>query len=117
MDPGLHDTVHARPVRLGSGNGGVGEDVIPKRELADDEKKLIPPVSVVAGDVEDDGDQAPDVLDRHSLRVEVHDGSSLVNKQGVVKILGARVGGAAGVLIVVVVGEGWSSGALALSAR
>ena len=64
--------------------------MIPKRELADDEKKLIPPVSVVAGDVEDDGDQGPDVLDRHRLRVKVDDGRSFVKQQGVMKITRIR---------------------------
>ena len=31
-------------------------------ELADGEEELISPASVVAGDVEDNGDEAPDVL-------------------------------------------------------
>jgi hypothetical protein len=52
---------------MGSGDGSVGEDVVAEGELADDEKELIPPASVVAGDVEDGRDQTPDVLDGHYL--------------------------------------------------
>lgn len=67
-DPGL-DAVHARPIRIGSG-GRVEEDVILEGELPNGEKKLISPADVAAGgEVEDDGDEAPDVLDSNSLRV------------------------------------------------
>ena len=39
---------------------------------------MILPACIVAGDVEDDGDQVPDVLDRHSMRVKVDDGRGFV---------------------------------------
>lgn len=56
-------------------------------ELADGEEKLIMPTSVVTGgDVEDDGDKTPNVLDHHSLCVEVHDGCNLIKHQGMVKV-------------------------------
>ena len=58
--------------------------MVAEGELADDEEELIIPAHIVAGDSEDDRDQAPDVLDRHRLRVKVHDGRSLVEQQGVV---------------------------------
>ena len=93
-DLGLHDAVHARPVRLGSSKRGVGEDVVAEGELADDEEELILPARIVAGDVEDDGDQAPDVLDRHRLHVKVDDGRGFVEQQGVVEVAGAGVKGA-----------------------
>ena len=93
-DPRLHDTVHARPVRLGSSKGGVEEDVVAEGELADGEEELIPPASVVAGDVEGDGDQTPNVLDRHRLRVKVDDGRGFVEQQGVVEVAGAGDRGA-----------------------
>ena len=58
--------------------------MVAERKLADDEEELVLPASIVAGDIKDDRDQAPDVLDRHRLRVKVHDGRSLVEQQGVV---------------------------------
>jgi len=71
-DLGLHDAVHARPVGLGSSKGSVREDVVAKRELADDEEELVPPASIVAGDIKDDGDQAPDVAMHHFLFAVTH---------------------------------------------
>ena len=59
---------------------GIGEDVVAEGELADDEEELIPPASVVARDVEDDGDQASDVLDCHCLRVKIDDGRGFVEQ-------------------------------------
>ena len=79
------------PSQVGQQQGGVGEDVVAEGELADDEEELILPARIVAGDVEDDGDQAPDVLDRHSLRVKVDDGFGFVEQQGVVEVAGAGV--------------------------
>ena len=116
-DPGLHDAVHARPVGLGSSEGSVGEDVVAQRELADDEEELIPPASVVAGDVEDDGDQASDVLDCHCLRVKIDDGRSLVEQQGMVEIARIRRRGVVGVPVGILVVGGKGSVAFALDAR
>jgi len=90
-DPRLHDAIHLRPIWMGSGDRSVGEDVLTEGELADDKKELIPPASVVAGDVKDRGDQSLD---------------GIVKQQGVATILwGGVVGGEGG------------RGALALSAR
>ena len=61
--PRLHDAVHARTIWIGSGDRSDGEDVVLEGELADNEEELISPASVVAGDVEDDGDLTLDVLD------------------------------------------------------
>jgi len=116
-DPGLHDAVHARPVGLGSSKGSVGEDVVAKRELADDEEELVPPASVAAGDVEDDGDQTPDVLDCHRLRAKIDDGRGFVEQQGLMEIARIRRGDAVGVPVGVLIGGGEGGVALALSAR
>ena len=79
-DPGLDDAIHARPVRIG-GDRLVEEDVLLKGELPNGEEELVALAGVVAGgDVEDDGDQTPDVLDSHSLHVEVHEGGGLVKQ-------------------------------------
>ena len=79
-DPGLDDAIHARPVRIG-GDRLVEEDVLLKGELPNGEEELVAPAGVVAGgDVEDDGDQTPDVLDSHSLHVEVREGGGLVKQ-------------------------------------
>ena len=63
-------------------------------EFPNGEEELVAPTSVVAGgDVEDDGDQTPDILHRHGLCVEVDDGGGLVQQQGLVQIRRAAVGG------------------------
>ena len=50
-------------------------------ELLDGEKELISLAGVVArGQVKDDGDVAPDVLDNNSLRMKVDDGGGLVEQ-------------------------------------
>ena len=52
-----------------------------KGELPNGEEELVAPAGVVAGgDVEDVGDQTSDVLDSHSLHVEVHEGGGLVKQ-------------------------------------
>ena len=77
-DPGFDDAIHARPIRI-DGNRFVEADVVLEGEFSNGEEELVTPTSVVAGgDVEDDGDQAPDVLHRHSLRMEADNGGSLV---------------------------------------
>ena len=79
-DPGFDDAIHARPIRIG-GNWFVEEDVFLEGEFPNGKKELVAPTSVAAGgDVKDDGDQTPDVLHRHSLRMEVHNGGGLLKQ-------------------------------------
>jgi hypothetical protein len=79
-NPGLDDAVHPIPVRRG---GRGGEDVCLKGEFAEDQQKLMAPsVEVVGVDVEDDVDEAPDVVDGNGLGVNVEEGGSLLEQQG-----------------------------------
>jgi len=73
-------------------------DVILKRELAKSEQQLITPATEVAGvDVEDDQDEATNVVDGHRLGVQVKEGSGLLKEHGRVQIHlhseGARASG------------------------
>jgi hypothetical protein len=86
-DPGLDNAVHACPVGEVM-RGSVVEDVAVQGVFASDEKELITPASVVVvGEVEDDVNEAPDVLHSDGLGVEVDDRSSLVKEDGVVEAL------------------------------
>ena len=102
---------------MGSSEGNVGEDVVAERKLADNEEELVPPASVAAGDVEDDGDQTPDVLDCHRLRVKIDNGRGFVEQQGLMEIARIRRGDAVGVPVGVLIGGGEGGVALALGAR
>jgi hypothetical protein len=58
-----------------------------KGEFAEDQQKLIAPsVEVVGVDVEDDVDEAPDVVDGDGLGVKVEEGGGLLEQQGRVKV-------------------------------
>jgi len=71
-DPGLDDAIHARPVRE-LGRQEIGKDVGVQQVLADDEEDLIAPAGVVAGvQIEDDVDEAPNVLHADGLSVRVN---------------------------------------------
>ena len=78
--------------------------------LPDDEEELIPPAVVVAGgDVEDGVDEAADVLDAHSLGVQINHGGGFVLKHGAMEIIAAGAGGSGlpvRLLGVVIVGGG-----------
>jgi hypothetical protein len=83
-NPGLDDAVHPIPVRR---EGRGGEDVCLEGEFAEDQQKLIAPsVEVVGVDVEDDVDEAPDVVDGNGLGVKVEEGGGLLEQQGRVKV-------------------------------
>ena len=61
--------------------------MILERELAKSEQDLITPATEVAGvDVEDDQDEAADVVDSHRLGVQVQEGSCLLKEHGGVQI-------------------------------
>ena len=67
--------------------------------LPNSEEELIPPAVVVAGgEVEDGVDEAADVLDAHSLGVQINHGGSFVLKHGAVEIVAAGAG-ASGLLV------------------
>jgi hypothetical protein len=56
-------------------------------EFAEDQQKLIAPsVEVVGVDVEDDVDEALDVIDGDGLGVKVEEGGGLLEQQGRVKV-------------------------------
>jgi hypothetical protein len=75
-NPGLDDAVHPIPVRRGSRGG---EDVCLKGEFTEDQQKLIAPsVEVVGVDIEDDVDEAPDVVDGNGLGMKVEEGGGLL---------------------------------------
>jgi len=100
-DPGFDDAIHARPVWQ-LGRREIGKDVGLQRVLANDEEDLISPTGVVAGvQIEDDVDEAPNVLYADGLSVQVDDGGGFMSQDGVVKI-GAGVDGV--VVVVIVVG-------------
>jgi hypothetical protein len=85
-DPGLDNAVHAclvGEVRRGS----IVEEVVVQGVFANNEKNHITPTSVVVGKVEDDVDETPNVLDSDNLGVEVDDSSSLMEEDGVAKVL------------------------------
>ena len=96
VDPRLDYAIHACPVRENA-RRRVTEDVILQGELAGGEEELIAPPRVVPGvEVEEDGDEAADVLDGHRLSMEIQDGGGLVHQHGLVEIgavddLGVRV--------------------------
>jgi len=67
----------------------------------------VPARVVVLRGVEDDGDEAANVLDADGLGVQIHDGGSLMEKKGVMKILFAGVGlGGVAVIISRGLGDG-----------
>lgn len=83
---------------------GVIEEVSFQRVLADEEENLITPAGKVpGGKVEDDVDEAPDVLDADSLGVQVDDGSGFMQEHGMVEVAAATAGviGELGVGVVV----------------
>jgi hypothetical protein len=57
--------------------GPGGEDVRLERKFAEDQQELIAPtVEVVGVDIENDVDEAPDVVDGDGLDVKVQEGGS-----------------------------------------
>jgi hypothetical protein len=83
-NPGLGNAVHPIPVRRG---GRGGEDVRLEGEFAEDQQELIAPaVEVVGVNVEDDVDEAPDVVDGDGLGVKVEEGGGLLEQQCRVKV-------------------------------
>lgn len=90
VNPRDDDAIHAAPV------GGVaacliGEYGRGERVLSEDDEEEAVPLSVVGrGEVEDSWDESPDVLNGYGLRVEVGNRSSLMEKEGVVKVPGVR---------------------------
>jgi hypothetical protein len=77
-DPSLDNAVHPIPVWRW---GRVGEDVCLQGKFAEDQQKLVaPPVEVVGVDVEDDVDEAPDVVDGDGLGVKVEEGGGLLEQ-------------------------------------
>jgi hypothetical protein len=74
-NPGLDNAVHPIPVRRG---GQGGEDVRLEGEFAEDQQELTAPV--VGVNVEDDVDEAPDVVDGDGLGVKVEEGGSLLEQ-------------------------------------
>ena len=82
VEPRTDDAGHALPVRRVQGTIVV-KDMTLKRILAQREQELRAPPSEVAGvDVEDDVDKAADILDGHSLGVEVQNSGSLLKNHG-----------------------------------
>jgi len=77
-----------------------------QRVLANDEEDLIAPPGVVPGvDVEEDVDEAPDVLHADGLGVQVDEGGGFMGQDGVMKCGAAGVDGD-GVLLLLCVGIG-----------
>jgi hypothetical protein len=110
VKPGANDAI---PPFLVWGRGGrsVEEDVVLEGEAADSEQELLAPSSVRAGGgIEDDGDEAADVLNSGGLGVEVQNGGSLVEEHGGANVFCRRAtGGSIGVdvgLLIAVVGGG-----------
>jgi hypothetical protein len=83
-NPGLDNAVHPILVRRG---GRGGEDVRMEGEFAEDQQELIAPaVEVVGVNVEDDVDEASDVVDGDGLGVNVEEGGGLLEQQCRVKV-------------------------------
>jgi hypothetical protein len=77
-NPGLDNAVHPIPVRQG---GRGGEDVRLEGEFAEDQQELLAPaVEVVGVNVEDDVDEASDVVDGDGLDVKVEEGGGLLEQ-------------------------------------
>ena len=92
-DPGLDHAVHVGQVRE-SGHREVGEDVGLQGVLADDEEDLIAPAGVVpSGEVEDDGDEAPDILHADGLGVQIDEGGGFMCQNGMMKVVDVGVDG------------------------
>jgi hypothetical protein len=88
--PGLHDAVHPGPIRR-DWDWRIVTDMALKRELAEDELKLITPTVEVTGiDVEDGGDVVSDIADGHSLRVELEQSHGFVVKHGCAEVSRCR---------------------------
>jgi hypothetical protein len=75
-NPGLDNAIHLIPVRRG---GRGGKDVRLEGEFAEDQQELTAPaVEVVGVNVEDDVDEALDVVDGDGLGVKVEEGGGLL---------------------------------------
>lgn len=112
LDPRLDNAVHACPVRI-AGRWRVLKDMVLKGVLAGSEEELIAPAIVLARiGVEDNGDQVPDVLQGHGLGMEVGDGGSLMETQGMMEIGGLGLAILLAIGQQVFVGGGLSGGTL-----
>jgi hypothetical protein len=78
-NPGLDNAVHPIPVRRG---GWGGKDVRLEGEFAEDQQELsAPAIEVVGVNVEDDVDEAPDVVDGDGLGMKVDEGGGLLEQE------------------------------------
>jgi hypothetical protein len=76
---GLDNAVHPIPVRRG---GRGGKDVRLEGEFAEDQQELATPAAEVVGvNVEDDVDEATDVVDSDGLGVKVEKGGGLLEQE------------------------------------
>jgi hypothetical protein len=78
VELGPDDAVHACLVQRVV-QGGILEDMILQQVLAEGEQELFTPFGVAAGvDVEDDEDEAPNVLHGDGIRMQIKESSGLM---------------------------------------
>jgi hypothetical protein len=92
-DPRDDHAIHAIPGRIG-GAGLIAEDVILQRVPAEGKKEIPAPLGVVGGfEVEDDGDQVLDVLNRAGLIMQVRNSGGLRGDGALVVVFDVFVAG------------------------
>jgi len=107
VDPRRHHAIHPDPIWDNRGRTIVQNVILQGEFTEGEEEGLAPARVVVRRGVEDDGDEAANVLDTDGLGVQIHDGGSLMEKKGVMKILFAGVGlGGVAVIISRGLGDG-----------